>query len=48
VVLDVKHGTGKLSVTAPSNANYAPPGWYMLVLVNSSGVPSVMPFLQLM
>lgn len=48
VVLDVKHGTGKLSVTAPPNANYAPPGWYMLVLVNSSGVPSVMPFLQLM
>jgi hypothetical protein len=30
-----------LSVTAPANANLAPPGHYMLFVVNSSGVPSL-------
>jgi len=34
-------GTGSLTVTAPVNANLAPPGNYMLFLVNTSGVPSV-------
>jgi hypothetical protein len=34
-------GTGVVSVTAPANANLAPPGNYMLFLVNSTGVPSV-------
>jgi hypothetical protein len=33
-------GSGSLTVTAPVNANLAPPGYYMLFLVNSSGVPS--------
>ena len=32
---------GGLSVTAPSAAEIAPPGDYMLFLVNSTGVPSV-------
>jgi hypothetical protein len=32
---------GALSVTAPANANLAPPGYYMLFIVNSAGVPSV-------
>jgi Domain of unknown function (DUF1929)/Kelch motif/Galactose oxidase, central domain len=32
---------GALRVTSPPNANHAPPGWYMLFLVNSTGVPSV-------
>jgi hypothetical protein len=27
--------------TAPSNANLAPPGPYMLFLVNGAGVPSI-------
>ncbi len=40
-------GTGTITATAPANGNVAPPGYYMLVIVNSSGVPSVMPFLQL-
>jgi hypothetical protein len=40
-------GSGQLSATAPPSGNYAPPGDYMLVIVNSSGVPSVMPFLAL-
>jgi galactose oxidase-like protein/glyoxal oxidase-like protein/Kelch motif protein len=33
-------GTG-LSVTVPSNPNIAPPGYYMLFILNSAGVPSV-------
>ena len=40
-------GTGTLSVTAPPNSNIAPPGYYMLFLLNSSGVPSVASFVQL-
>ena len=33
--------SGGLSVRAPANANLAPPGYYMLFLVNTNGVPSV-------
>jgi hypothetical protein len=33
--------SGGLNVTMPANANLAPPGDYMLFIVNSSGVPSV-------
>ncbi len=40
-------GAGTISATAPANGSIAPPGYYMLVIVNSSGVPSVMPFLKL-
>lgn len=40
-------GSGQLTAIAPASANNAPPAYYMLVIVNSSGVPSVMPFLQL-
>jgi hypothetical protein len=40
-------GSGTLTVTAPPNGNIAPPGYYMLFLVNSSGVPSVATFIQL-
>lgn len=36
-----------LTATAPANGNMAPPGYYMLVIVNKSGVPSVMPFVQI-
>ncbi|HEU5097795.1 MAG TPA: galactose oxidase-like domain-containing protein, partial [Roseiflexaceae bacterium] len=35
-----------LSVTAPPNANYAPPGYYMLVVTDSKGVPSVAKFVR--
>jgi hypothetical protein len=34
-------GSGSLSATAPPDSNHAPPGYYMLFLVNSTGVPSV-------
>ena len=30
-----------LQITAPPNGNLAPPGPYMLFLVNTNGVPSV-------
>jgi WD40 repeat protein len=33
-------GTG-LTVTVPSNPNIAPPGYYMLFILNGAGVPSV-------
>src|SRR5580704_4418417 len=34
-------GSGSLTVTAPSNGNIAPPGYYMLFLLNTAGVPSL-------
>ena len=33
-------GSNGLTATAPASANYAPPGTYMLFLINSAGVPS--------
>ena len=38
---------GVLNVTAPPNGNIAPPGYYMLFLLNSAGVPSLARFVQL-
>ncbi len=40
-------GSGSLTVTAPPNGNIAPPGYYMLFLVDSSGVPSLASFVQI-
>jgi hypothetical protein len=37
---------GALTVTGPPNGNTAPPGYYMLFLINNAGVPSVANFLQ--
>ncbi|OLE05663.1 MAG: hypothetical protein AUI36_42420 [Cyanobacteria bacterium 13_1_40CM_2_61_4] len=34
-------GSGSLSVQAPANANLAPPGYYMLFILDTSGIPSV-------
>jgi regulation of enolase protein 1 (concanavalin A-like superfamily) len=39
--------SGGLNVTAPSSANTAPPGYYMLFILNSNGVPSVANILQI-
>jgi Domain of unknown function (DUF1929)/Kelch motif len=33
-------GDGKITVTAPANPNVAPPGHYMMFLLNRNGVPS--------
>jgi hypothetical protein len=38
---------GKLIVDAPANANLAPPGYYMLFLLNARGVPSVGEFVRI-
>ena len=34
-------GGDTLHATAPPNGNHAPPGWYMLFLVNAAAVPSI-------
>jgi hypothetical protein len=34
-------GAGSIQATAPASANLAPPGFYMLFVVNQAGVPSV-------
>ena len=39
--------TGGLNVTAPSSLNTTPPGYYMLFILNSSGVPSVAKIVQI-
>ncbi|MBW8878653.1 MAG: DUF1929 domain-containing protein [Acidobacteria bacterium] len=39
--LSFSQTAGGLSVTAPASANLAPPGHYMLFILNGSGVPSV-------
>lgn len=46
VGLSFTSGTGSLMVTAPPNSNIAPPGYYMLFILNSSGVPSLASFIQ--
>ena len=47
VRLSFKAGTGTLDVVAPPNGNIAPPGYYMLFVLNSAGVPSVARFVRL-
>jgi len=39
-------GSGALTLAAPPNGNIAPPGYYMLFLLNNAGVPSVASFVQ--
>jgi hypothetical protein len=47
VALSFTAGSGSLTVTAPPNGNIAPPGYYMLFLLNQSGVPSAGSFIQI-
>jgi hypothetical protein len=47
VPLAFQQTAGGLTISAPANGNLAPPGYYMLFLVNSNGVPSVAPFVQI-
>ena len=46
VGLSFTAGSGVLNVTGPPNGNIAPPGYYMIFLINTSGVPSVAKFVQ--
>ena len=44
--LNFTAGAGKLTVQAPASANLAPPGDYLLYLVDTNGVPSVGSFIR--
>jgi hypothetical protein len=44
--LSFTKNSGSLTVTAPANSNLAPPGYYMLFILNSNGVPSVASFVH--
>jgi hypothetical protein len=45
--LNFTAGAGQLTVQAPATANLAPPGYYMLFVVNGNGVPSTASILRL-
>jgi hypothetical protein len=47
VGLSYTAGNGVLNVTSPPNGNIAPPGYYMLFVLNAAGVPSVARFVRL-
>src|SRR5262249_23663086 len=47
VPLNFQSLSGSLDVQAPANGNLAPPGYYMLFIVDDSGVPSVAAFVRL-
>ena len=47
VKMNFTAGASVLDVTAPPNGNIAPPGWYMLFVLNSAGVPSVASWVHL-
>lgn len=46
--LTFSKGAGGLSVSAPADRNLAPPGHYMLFVLNSAGVPSVAKTIQIL
>jgi hypothetical protein len=46
VKLKFNQSGGSLSLTAPANANLAPPGYYMLFAVDANGVPSTASMIQ--
>jgi hypothetical protein len=48
VGLSFTAGSGVLNITGPPNGNIAPPGYYMIFLINTSGVPSVAKFVQIL
>jgi hypothetical protein len=45
--LDLQLVGNGIQIQAPANANLAPPGYYMLFIVNTSGVPSVASFVRI-
>jgi hypothetical protein len=47
VPLSFSATSGSLNVTAAANGNLAPPGYYMLFIVNANGVPSVAPIVSI-
>jgi hypothetical protein len=47
VPLNFTQASGGLNIAAPSGPSIAPPGMYMLFLVNSNGVPSIASIMQI-
>jgi len=47
VPLSFSGSSGTLTITPPANANIAPPGYYMLFIINANGVPSIAKMVQL-
>ena len=47
VPLALTRRAGGVDLKAPAGANVAPPGYYMLFLVNSAGVPSIAKFVRI-
>ena len=47
VPVELTSRPGGVDLEAPANANVAPPGYYMLFLVNSAGVPSMAKFIRI-
>jgi len=47
VGLSFTAGSGSLTVTGPPNSNIAPPGYYMMFVLNTAGVPSVAAMVQI-
>jgi hypothetical protein len=47
VGLSFQANAGGLTVQAPASANFAPPGYYMLFIVDTNGVPSVAAILRI-
>jgi hypothetical protein len=47
VPLSFSAGSGSLTATVPTNVNAAPPGYYMLFIVDGTGVPSVAKMVRL-
>ncbi len=45
---DVTAGSGVYTVAAPANGNLAPPGYYMLFVIDQNGVPSVSATVQVL
>lgn len=43
----IQNQTSSLTVQMPPDGTWAPPGWYMLFVINSKGVPSVGHFVHL-
>ncbi len=47
VDLSFTQQTGRLTVTAPADGRVAPPGYYMLFILDTNGVPSVSKFVRI-
>ena len=47
IYLPLQSDPSTLAITLPSSSNRAPPGYYMLFILNSQGVPSVAHMVQL-